>query len=56
LAHETFGHGYGRTDQIAWACVGFFFAEGDDVVYVGDFEHGACELFRKAVKEREAGR
>lgn len=31
--------------QIGWACVAFAFMEGEDIAYLGDFEHGICELF-----------
>ena len=33
-------------EQFAWACIACAIAEGEDVVYVGDFEHGICELFQ----------
>ena len=29
----------------AWACIAFAFCEGEGIAYVGDFEHGMCELF-----------
>lgn len=32
--------------QIGWACIAFAFMEGEDIAYIGDFEHGMCELFR----------
>ena len=28
-----------------WACIAFAFMEGEDIAYIGDFEHGICELF-----------
>ena len=31
--------------QIGWACIAFAFMEGEDVAYIGDFEHGGCELY-----------
>lgn len=33
-------------DLIGYACVGFAFMEGIATVWVGDFEHGLCELFK----------
>ena len=28
-----------------WACIAFAFMEGEPTAYIGDFEHGMCELF-----------
>lgn len=30
----------------AWACIAFAFMEGEPIAYIGNFEHGMCELFR----------
>ena len=28
-----------------WACIAFAFCQGEPITYVGDFEHGMCEMF-----------
>ena len=30
-----------------WACVGWAFVEAEPVAYIGDFEHGLCELYQR---------
>lgn len=40
LDHARFPHKH----PVGWACAGFVFMEGEDVVFMGDFEHGLCEL------------
>ena len=42
-AHEKFP----RREPLGWVCVGFAFMEADPVAYLGDFEHGLCELFQR---------
>lgn len=39
--HKQFPH----TEQFGWVCIGFAFMEGVPIAYLGDFEHGLCELF-----------
>ena len=39
--------------QIGWACIAFVFEEGESIVYIGNFEHGICELFRARPLEIE---
>ena len=34
------------TANDSWACIAFAFEEGEPIAYIGDFEHGICELFR----------
>ncbi len=29
----------------AWPCIAFALCEGEGIAYIGDFEHGMCELF-----------
>ena len=36
-----------KKEQIGWVCVGFAFMEGEPMAYLGDFEHGLCELFKR---------
>ena len=31
--------------QFAWACIAFALVEDEDMVFIGGFEHGLCELF-----------
>jgi hypothetical protein len=45
LSHDSFP----SSEQIGWACIGFAFMEGEDIAYIGDFEHGLCELYAKRV-------
>ena len=40
------------SEQIGWACIAFAFEEGEAIAYIGDFEHGLCELYAPH-KERE---
>ena len=44
---RAFSHPY--QSLMGWACIAFVFAgnkgKGWDVAYIGDFEHGMCELF-----------
>jgi len=38
-------------EQLGWACIAFALCGGEDIAYIGNFEHGMCELFTR--KERE---
>ena len=48
---RTFAQGTG--EQIGWACIAFVFKEGEDIVFVGDFKHGICELFSPKEKSND---
>lgn len=43
FAHST--HSVSECIPGHWICIAFAFYEGEDIGYVGDFEHGMCELF-----------
>lgn len=32
--------------QIGWACIVAWDVYNEDIVYVGDFEHGLCEIYK----------
>jgi len=32
-------------NQVGWACAGPIKVHDENIVYVGEFEHGMCELF-----------
>lgn len=51
-----------RRAQMGWACIAFAFMEGEDIAYIGEFEHGMCELYEarkgdgeKAVRQLKRG-
>ena len=46
---RTRSHPHG--DQIGWACFALAFMEGENIAYLGEFEHGMCELFTRRVGE-----
>ena len=39
-------HDHPMGSKTGWACIAFAFEEGEPIAYIGDFEHGLCELFR----------
>ena len=47
--------------KMGWACIAFAFKGGEPIAYLGDFEHGMCELFEalpweiKEVKRHDSG-
>ena len=34
-----------QRQRTGWACIAFAFMEGEDIAWIGDFEHGMCELY-----------
>lgn len=39
-------HDHPMGSKIGWACIAFAFMEGEPIAYIGDFEHGICEMFQ----------